>query len=181
MTLRRFFNCAFLLLALSLLPIPSAAQWTAPNPVVDFQKQPDGVLIHQKTGTLRLQVCSPAILHLTYSPTADFPATPNPVIIKTSWPQAKWKLEESADAIALTTSDDKSRGRSQDRCDYLHGFLGQGLAARRLQDDDAGHRQRREHLPRRRLHDARRLRLHRSHLRTRAASGRRLELSRRIG
>ena len=84
MTLRRFFNSAFLLLALSLLPISAAAQWTAPNPVVDFQKQPDGVLIHQKTGTLRLQVCSPAIIHLTYSPTADFPATPNPVIIKTN-------------------------------------------------------------------------------------------------
>src|SRR5664279_3474485 len=61
MTLRRFFNSAFLLLALSLLPIPSVAQWTAPNPVVDFQKQSDGVLIHHKTGTLRLQVCTPAI------------------------------------------------------------------------------------------------------------------------
>ena len=105
MKLRRFLSSAFLLVALSLLPIRSAAQWTAPNPVVDFQKQSDGVLIHQKTGTLRFQVCSPAILHLTYSPTADFPASPNPVIIKTTWPQAEWKLEESADAIALTTSE----------------------------------------------------------------------------
>ncbi len=105
MTFRRFFNSAFLLLTLSLLPIRSTAQWTAPNPVVDFQKQPDGVLIHQKTGTLRLQICSPAILHLTYSPTADFPATPNPVIIKTNWPAMEWNLEDGTDAVTLATSE----------------------------------------------------------------------------
>ena len=104
MTLRSFFSSAFLLLALSLLPIRSAAQWTAPNPVVDFQKQSDGILLHQKIGTLRFQVCSAAIIHLTYSPTADFPASPNPVILKTTWPQSDWKLDDGSDSITLSTS-----------------------------------------------------------------------------
>ncbi len=74
---------AIILFVLSV--VSAQAQWTAPNPVSDFQKQPDGVLLHLKVGTLRLQVCSPAILHLQYSPTTSFPNQPNPVVIKTTW------------------------------------------------------------------------------------------------
>ena len=54
------------------------AQWTAPNPVAGFEKQPDGVVFHMKVGTMRLQVCTPAIIHLVYSPTSSFPTTPIP-------------------------------------------------------------------------------------------------------
>ena len=104
MTNRLAFRLLLHLANFIVLSACALAQWTAPNPVLDFQKQPDGVLIHQKTGTLRFQVCSPAIIHLIYSPTADFPANPNPVIIKTSWPTTDWKLEDSAEAVALTTS-----------------------------------------------------------------------------
>jgi alpha-D-xyloside xylohydrolase len=104
MKLRRFFNAASLLLALSLLPARSAAQWTAPNPVLDFQKQADGVTIHLQTGTLRLQLCSPAIIHLIFSPTPAFPEQPNPVILKTAWPPTDWKLDEAPDALMLSTA-----------------------------------------------------------------------------
>src|SRR3974390_1612749 len=104
MSLRRPLDSAPLLLALSLLPARSAAQWTAPNPVVDSQKQTDGVLIHLKTGTLRLQVCSPSIIHLIYSPTTGFPEHPNPVIVKTSWPPAGFQLDETPDLVTLSTS-----------------------------------------------------------------------------
>jgi alpha-D-xyloside xylohydrolase len=104
MKLRQYFPTAFLLFAFSLLPARSAAQWTAPNPVLDFQKQSDGVVIHQQVGTLRLQVCSPEIIHLIYSPTAEFPEHPNPVIIKTSWPPSDFKLADTPDSIALSTS-----------------------------------------------------------------------------
>jgi alpha-D-xyloside xylohydrolase len=93
---------AIILFVLSV--VSAQAQWTAPNPVSDFQKQPDGVLLHLKVGTLRLQVCSPAILHLQYSPTTSFPNHPNPVVIKTSWPQTAWTLQEGADAITVTTA-----------------------------------------------------------------------------
>jgi alpha-D-xyloside xylohydrolase len=91
------------LVLLLLHPVIAFAQWTAPNPVADFQRQPDGVWLHLKVGTLRLQVCSPAIIHLIYSPTAEFPEHPNPVIIKTSWPASDWKINESADAVTLST------------------------------------------------------------------------------
>ncbi len=104
MTNRLAFRLLLYLANFTILSAWALAQWTAPNPVLDIQKQADGVTIHLKTGTLRLQVCSPAIIHLTYSPTADFPTSPNPVIIKTSWPATEWNLEDSAEAVALTTS-----------------------------------------------------------------------------
>ncbi len=104
MTLCRYLYAACLLLAVSLLPSRSVAQWTAPNPVADYQKSADGVTIHLKTGTLRLQVCSPAIIHLIYSPTTEFPDHPNPVIVKTTWSQADWKIDETPDLLTLTTS-----------------------------------------------------------------------------
>ena len=57
-----------------------------------------------KVGTLRLLVCSPAIIHLEYSPTTSFPNQPNPVVIKTNWPETPWTVQESADTITLATS-----------------------------------------------------------------------------
>ncbi len=94
---------AFIALLSVFLTGSSLAQWTAPNPVSDFQKQPDGVVVHMKVGTLRLLVCSPAILHLQYSPTTSFPNQADPVVIKTSWPQTTWTMQESADAVTLAT------------------------------------------------------------------------------
>ena len=94
---------AFIALLSVFLTGSSLAQWTAPNPVSDFQKQPDGVVVHMKVGTLRLLVCSPAILHLQYSPTTAFPNQADPVVIKTSWPQTTWTMQESADAVTLAT------------------------------------------------------------------------------
>jgi alpha-D-xyloside xylohydrolase len=103
MRLRRHCHSAFLLLAL-FLPASSIAQWTAPNPIFDFQKQPDGLIIHQKIGTLRFQVCSPAILRLTYSPTASFPEQPNPAIVRSNWPASEWSVQSSNDTVALVTA-----------------------------------------------------------------------------
>jgi len=104
MRARCLFDFALPLLAPFLLIASASAQWTAPNPILDFQKQPDGVLIHQKAGTLRFQICSPTVIHLLYSPTAEFPEHPNPVVIKTSWPQTDLKLDETPDLLTLSTA-----------------------------------------------------------------------------
>ena len=92
-------------LAFILLSVAAHAQWTLPNPVLDSHKSQHGVLLNMKSGTLRLEVCSAAIFHLAYSPTASFPDKPNPVIIKTAWPETKWTLQETADAILLATQE----------------------------------------------------------------------------
>jgi len=95
---------AFVVFMAAFLTASLQAQWTAPNPVVDFLKQSDGLLLHMKVGTLRLQVSSPVIIHLMYSPTPAFPDHPNPVVIKTTWPESTWTLQESTNAITLATA-----------------------------------------------------------------------------
>ncbi len=53
------------------------AQWNPPNPVVSFEKQSNGLEIHQKDGVLRLEVDAPDVLHVTYSPLdASQPSAP---------------------------------------------------------------------------------------------------------
>src|ERR1017187_5494153 len=93
-----------LLFAVVLLTGSAQAQWTAPNPVTTFDRQPDGVVFHMKAGTIRLQVCTPAIVHLLYSPTSAFPANRNPAVITTSWPESAWTVLSNDDEIALQTA-----------------------------------------------------------------------------
>jgi len=99
-------SLARIVLFLAMLAIFSAsayAQWTPPNPVTDYLKQGDGVLLRMKAGTLRLQVCAPKIIHLLYSPTAAFLEHPNPVIIQTTWPASLWKVDDTPAAVTLAT------------------------------------------------------------------------------
>ena len=95
--------CSFLAVIV-LVAASASAQWTAPNPVADFKNQPDGVLFHMKTGTLRLQVCTPAIVHVVYSPTSAFPDHPNPAIIKTNWPPPAWSQQLGHGEVAIVTA-----------------------------------------------------------------------------
>ena len=69
---------------LMLLPISTHAQWNPLNPVTDVQKRADGVQFTLKSGTMKLQVCSAAIIRVLYSPTASFPARTDYVVIKNS-------------------------------------------------------------------------------------------------
>ena len=80
------------------------AQWAPMNPVVNVQKQADGVLLKMKSGTLKVQVCSDSIVHVLYSATSSFPTRFDPVVIKTSWPAADWKMDSNDDEITLSTS-----------------------------------------------------------------------------
>ena len=80
------------------------AQWAPMNPVVAVQQQADGVIFTMKSGTLRVQVCSDSIVHVIYSPTSTLPPSrPDPVVIKTSWPAAKFTMQANDDEVTLTT------------------------------------------------------------------------------
>ncbi len=83
----------------------AVAQWAPMNPVVALQPRADGVVFTMSSGTLRLQVCSDSIVHVLYSPTAAFPANrPDPVVIKTNWPNTKFAMQENADEVTLSTT-----------------------------------------------------------------------------
>jgi alpha-D-xyloside xylohydrolase len=86
-------------------PISSAhGQWAPMNPVTSVEQQANGVLLRQRVGSLKIQVCTDAIIHVLYSATASFPGRPDPVVVKTSWPQTPWRLESDQNVLVLTTS-----------------------------------------------------------------------------
>jgi len=80
------------------------AQWNPPNPVTAVERQSDGVLLKMQSGAMRLEVCSDSIIRVLYSPTSSFPERPDPVVVKTSWPAADWKMESTGAAVTLTTA-----------------------------------------------------------------------------
>ena len=93
-----------LLCILALLATMSQAQWAPMNPVTNVQQQPDGVLFTMAKGTLKLQVCTDSIIRVRYSATSTFSDRPDYVIKKTSWPETKWTMQSTDEAITLTTA-----------------------------------------------------------------------------
>jgi alpha-D-xyloside xylohydrolase len=102
--MKRLSFAVALVLVLSLFPSIAAAQWSPLNPVTGVEKQSDGVLLHRRVGTLRLQVCTDSILHVVYAPGSTIPDVRQFIVTKTSWPAAQWNMDSTADAITLTTS-----------------------------------------------------------------------------
>src|SRR5215471_17585392 len=80
------------------------AQWVAPNPVTKVERQPDAVLFTLKEGVLRVQVCNDSILRITQSPTSTIPNTPQYVVNRTSWPAAKWDVQQNDKAVTISTA-----------------------------------------------------------------------------
>jgi len=80
------------------------AQWTPMNPVRSVQQQADGVVFSMGTGTLKLQVCSDSVIRVLYSATASFPKRPDYIILKESWPATKFDVQNTDDAVTLSTS-----------------------------------------------------------------------------
>ena len=97
-------SLAVLAILLVLVSVPAAqAQWTAMNPVKSVQQQADGALFTMGTGTLKVRVCSDSIIHVLYSPTATFPKQTQLVVIKDSWPAAKFTMQSADDAVTIST------------------------------------------------------------------------------
>lgn len=84
---------------------PAAAQWNPLNPVHNFQKQPGGVQFTLQTGVLRLEVCTPSIIHEIYSPGADVHRRPDYVVTQTTWPAVPFTLQNTAQDVTLATSE----------------------------------------------------------------------------
>ena len=77
--------------------------WAAPIPVRAVQKQSNGVTLSMAQGTLRLQVCTPRILHVTYSPTAVFP-TPCVPVVNARFALTPFQLTPTTQSVTLATS-----------------------------------------------------------------------------
>ncbi len=98
-----YFSLFLILIFAGFLPA-AHAQWTPRNPVTGVQRQPDGVVFTQKTGFLKLQVCTDSIIHVVYSPTSSFQEHPNYVVTKTTWATISWTMQETADEVTIATA-----------------------------------------------------------------------------
>jgi len=96
----RFFAASVFLIATT----SAFAQWTPMNPVKKVDQQSDGVLFTMGTGILKLQVCSESVIRVQYSAAATFPKRTDFVVIKETWPVAKWTMQSSDDAVTISTS-----------------------------------------------------------------------------
>jgi len=99
-------KCALLRLPWLLLPLfagAACAQWNPLNPVVAVHQEADGVEVTMRVGVLRIQVCSPSIVHARYSPTSSLPSRPDYVVTKTTWPAVPWKMESTDRDVTLVT------------------------------------------------------------------------------
>ena len=101
----QFFVSFLTSLAVCLFCAASAhAQWTPMNPVRNVQQQTDGVVFTMGTGTLKVQVCSDSVIHVSYSPTATFPKRTDFVVTKDTWPATQWTMQSGDEAVTLATS-----------------------------------------------------------------------------
>jgi Domain of unknown function (DUF4968) len=91
-------------LCLLYLPVSSWAQWREMNPVVNAQQQADGALLTMKTGVLRLQVCTDSMIRVTFAPALPLHQRKDYVIVKTTWPAAKFSYAATDKEIVLTTA-----------------------------------------------------------------------------
>ncbi|MGC2659202.1 MAG: glycoside hydrolase family 31 protein [Bryobacteraceae bacterium] len=80
------------------------AQWIPDNPVTSVKRRPNGLRLGMQTGELRIEVCTPAIIHIIYSPTATVPNHPNYVVTKTDWTPADWTAQSSAESVSIATA-----------------------------------------------------------------------------
>ncbi|HLV89289.1 MAG TPA: glycoside hydrolase family 31 protein [Candidatus Sulfotelmatobacter sp.] len=102
--LYRFIFLLSLLLSSVLFTGHLYAQWKPRNPVTAIERQADAMVFTQKVGFLKVQVCDASIVHILYSLNSSFQEHPNYVVTKTAWNPADWKVQESPDAITISTS-----------------------------------------------------------------------------
>jgi len=129
MDLRRWAGAILMACAAVWAPLAAVAQWNPPNPVMSFEKQPNGLEIHQKDGVLKFEVDTPDVLHVTYSPLdASQPARQSDhVVIKTDWPASSFDVSESDKAITLTTEKLKVAIERQSGSIHYQGADGKQL------------------------------------------------------
>jgi alpha-D-xyloside xylohydrolase len=97
-------NFLFSLLLARACLITANAQWMPRNPVTAVEQQADGVLFTQKTGFLKLEVCSDSIVRVLYAPASDFQHHANFVVTKTSWETPHWALQETPEEFTIATA-----------------------------------------------------------------------------
>ncbi|MGH9733212.1 MAG: glycoside hydrolase family 31 protein [Candidatus Acidiferrales bacterium] len=102
--MKRLFLAVLIVACSGAAPSIARAQWAPLNPVTGVEKQSDGVLLRMRVGVLRLQVCSDSLVHVTYASGSSIPDVRQFIVTKTAWPAAQWNVDQTGDAITLSTA-----------------------------------------------------------------------------
>ncbi len=129
MEIRRWAGAFLAVCAVVGAPVAAVAQWNPPNSVVSFEKQANGIEIHQKEGVLKFEVDAPDVLHVTYSPLdVNQPArSSDHVVIKKDWPATSFDVSQNDKAIMLTTAKLKVAIERQSGSIHYQGADGKQL------------------------------------------------------
>ncbi len=129
MEIRRWAGAFLAVCAVVGAPVAAVAQWNPPNSVVSYEKQANGMEIHQKEGVLKFEVDAPDVLHVTYSPLdVNQPArSSDHVVIKKDWPATSFDVAQNDKAIVLTTAKLKVAVERQSGSIHYQGADGKQL------------------------------------------------------
>jgi alpha-D-xyloside xylohydrolase len=109
-TLRACLPVSLLCLLLLTFLSPAQAQWREKNAIVNVNQTPEGLVITEKTGTLRINVLSDTVLHLVYSLEAVAPKSAEYAVVKTDADFAKtpFTVEQNPQEVVLKTAKIKA-------------------------------------------------------------------------
>ena len=71
--------------------------------VKSYSTGDDGVTFTCDSGKMKVQICQPDIVHITYTPTADFPSKTQLVVTRT-WPTPSFSTDAAGDTVTIATS-----------------------------------------------------------------------------
>jgi len=105
----------FLLCALVGMTVPGHA---ASTPADQIEKQPDGVLLHLPSTTLKVQVCSDRIVRVLEVPGNATPVPENDFVVIKSWTPVPFEVKEDSGTVRIgtgrmTVEIDRATGRLQ--------------------------------------------------------------------
>ncbi|NOY58760.1 MAG: DUF5110 domain-containing protein [Calditrichaeota bacterium] len=69
-----------------------------------IQKMNDGMEIRQKTGTLKIQVCTDNILRVLYLPQGKLPSHKSLMVINNKLETDNWQMKESKESVSIVTA-----------------------------------------------------------------------------
>jgi alpha-D-xyloside xylohydrolase len=77
----------------------------SPGAIVRYEQQSNGVLFHMTHGAIRVEVCTPSIIHIVYSPTGTFPHEADPNVIQANWPAAEFSANQTSQEVTVSTAE----------------------------------------------------------------------------
>jgi hypothetical protein len=87
---------SFIWLSTLFLAGTTIAQWNPLNSVISVEQHAIGAKFALQSGTLLVQICSDAVIHVVVSPSSPVTAPENLAVVKDKWTPVKWTFGSSA-------------------------------------------------------------------------------------